>query len=342
MAMLTIWQLSSKAVSKDLQEWFADWVQSNNNYGPNFIQTVSGWKVKDAQWTAILDELTSPGDIETFINIYFMCCYKDRGFSNYEACYKSIKNAREAIVKICMEVGFDRRQNPFHGFFAKFGGWSNIEFTFKNIAELNNALVDRSIEWDELSVFNLDVSILFCKEFYKKSNLDQYLKERGELGSYNKSGIPPNINGGNIARVKEWLTKSEILTETEANNVKVTDKAVNYFKVAIFTGKWEDVVSDKWETEIRSLNEIRTMIYDFKDEFLSSSTEKLKLSRKEEVIKDQLSKIDTENMEKAKSSLVKIGVNKDNLQSIQDAIYGVANERGVKLKEKLEKKNNGK
>ena len=335
MAMLTIWQLSSKAVSKDLQEWFADWVQSNNNYGPNFIQTVSGWDVKDAQWTAILDELTSSGDIETFINIYFMCCYGKWGFSNYGACYKSIKNAREAIVKICMEVGFEKRQNPFHGFFEKFGGWSNIEFTFKNIAELNNALVDRSIEWDELSGILKSASVLSCIDFYKKSNLDQYLKEWDNINTRNLR-IGNDDNRGDIEDRLKNVGVNVPPQFSENNDKKGIDDIT--LKVSMFTGEYKNKI-DRGD-KIKDLDEIMELEQAFKE----SVPKSFKKNSHEELI--MAGKADKEiqvGINEIEGMIKKAGITPDQQfnQKLRDYTSYQSYKNNYKF-EKLEKKNNGK
>ena len=338
MAMLTIWQLSSKTVSKDLQEWFADWLKnptSSTTYGPNFISTVHGWDVKDAQWAAILDELTSPDDIETFINIYFMCRYKEWGFDKYEGCYKSIKNAREAIVKICMEVGFGWRQNPFRGFFENFGGKSGVEFTFKNIAELNNALIDRSIEWAELSGILKSVSVLFCKDFYKKSNLDQYLKEWD------------NINARNL-RIGNDESKSDIEDRLKGINVNVppqlagdSDKGGvndNFLKVAMFTGQYKEKIytNDK----IKDLAEIMGL----EEEFKASANIPFSNKSHEELIRtDKADKEIQSGIDEIDWILKKAGITPDQQfnQKLRDYTSYQSHKNNYKF-EKLEKKNNGK
>lgn len=271
MAMLTYNGLENKVVSKDLLEWFADWFPnptSSTVYGPKFIETVETWGVSDAQWTAILDEL-SGSDIETFINIYFMCPSNltSWGFDNYDWLRDSISNAREAIVKICTEVGFEESQNPFHGFFKSFGWESGVKFTFKNIAELNNALVDRHIVWDELSGVLNSASVIFCRNFYKKSNLDNYLKEWDNITTRNLR-IDYNESEGDIIK---RLVKSGIIygKSSVTNSGKKGDKDA-YLKVALFTGEWKKT-ADK-NDKIKELSEIQRLEQEFKKNLGDSSS----------------------------------------------------------------------
>lgn len=251
MSICTINQLAITTVSKDLGEWFVDWLNGSKTYGKDFLKIVSGWNIKDNQWTSILDQLGGD-DWELFINIYFMVNYRRWGYGSYESLYDWIEDAWEAIVKICTEVGFEERQNPFYGFFKIFGSTSGIYFTFKNIVDLNNAVSDNTVPWMFLSGLkgkNNEWSILFNEDLYSKNNLGDYLEEWGsccEGRRYYDSEWSVNLNlGASEEEYGELLKNSGILS----TNVDLGDGLYssgkgyslkeNFFKTALFTGKWE-------------------------------------------------------------------------------------------------------